>query len=34
MEILDEISEKLQAGAAPKVRQLVSDALNQGIDVK
>lgn len=34
MEILNEISEKLQAGSAPKVRQLVSDALNQGIDVK
>lgn len=34
MEILNEISEKLQAGSAPKVRQLVSYALNQGIDVK
>ena len=34
MEILNEISEKLQAGSAPKVRQLVSYALNQGIDGK
>jgi len=34
MEILQEISEKLQAGAAPKVRELVTKALDDGIDVK
>jgi len=34
MAILNEISEKLQAGAAPKVRELVTTALNQGEDVK
>lgn len=34
MSILNEISEKLQAGAAPKVRELVTNALNEGIDVK
>lgn len=34
MEILKEISEKLQAGSAPKVRELVTGALNEGIDVR
>lgn len=34
MEILNEISEKLQAGAASKVRELVTKALSDGIDVK
>lgn len=34
MEILDELSEKLQAGSAPKVRELVTKALNDGVDAK
>lgn len=34
MELLNEISLKLQAGSAPKVRELVTEAMNQGIDVK
>lgn len=34
MEILNEISEKLQRGAAPKVRELVTKALNDGVDAK
>ncbi|HBM80952.1 MAG TPA: cobalamin-binding protein [Clostridiaceae bacterium] len=34
MEILNEISEKLQAGSAPKVRELVTKALNDGISAK
>lgn len=34
MEILNELSERLQAGAAPKVRELVTKALNDGVDVK
>jgi 5-methyltetrahydrofolate--homocysteine methyltransferase len=34
MEILNEISSKLQAGAAKKVRELVTQALEENIDVK
>lgn len=34
MDILNEISEKLQAGSAPKVRELVTSAIDQGVDVK
>lgn len=34
MEILNEISVRLQAGAAPKVRELVTKALNDGVEAK
>lgn len=34
MEILKEISERMQAGAAPKVRELITKALDEGVDAK
>lgn len=34
MELLNEISVKLQAGAAKKVRELVTQALNENVDVR